>query len=459
MKNSIRVRLTVWYGLALAAGLLLFALAIWISMWRTLRGDVERSLDARLANIEKFMRDEARDHKESLFEELTEYSQAFPEGTHVEIRSADGTRAFTSEPRFPWAAVHRGLDRSEVVWWSGHRYLAASRDITADGIRWHVTFLESLALVDNMLRRLRWLLLALLPVVVSSAAVGAAWLSRRALKPVDEITAAARTVGIQDLSARLPVPQTGDELQRLSETWNSMLARLEDAVSRLSRFTADASHELRTPLAVIRSTAEIAGRRPRTEKAYRAALAAIVQESERMAALVDDLLFLARCDADSLNLPMESFSLRDVIEDVFALLKPVAESKDVRLSADVDPGPLSIWGNRSAIRRLVLILADNAIKYCRAGGAVRIAARQSATEVRLSVDDEGFGITASELPLVFERFYRGARTRETGTQGGFGLGLALASGIAQQHRSRVEVVSTNEQGSTFEVALPVAPPA
>ncbi len=156
----------------------------------------------------------------------------------------------------------------------------------------------SLASIDETLARLRDLLFACTPIVILIAAAGAYWLSRRALRPVTAIIDAAQTISIDNLSRRLDVPrQTGDELQRLSETWNGVLERLETAGQSAPEFTADASHELRTPLAVIRATAELAARKSRSPETYRAALEEVVGESDRMTQLVEDLLFLARCDA------------------------------------------------------------------------------------------------------------------------------------------------------------------
>ncbi len=163
---------------------------------------------------------------------------------------------------------------------------------------------SSLEAIDHTLDLLKILLFSLVPVVIVVACAGGAWLSRRALKPVDEITTAAQTIGIGNLSLRLRTPQTGDELQRLTEVWNVMLGRLEGAVKTLSQFAADASHELRTPLAVIRTSAELALRRARTPESYRESLREISDEAERMTRLVEDLLFLARNDARESEMPM-----------------------------------------------------------------------------------------------------------------------------------------------------------
>ena len=454
--RSIRLRLALWYAVALAAGLSVFAAALWTSTWHSLRSDVTRALIQQTHGVEAFLRAQIADVRVSLPIELDEYASALPEGIDMEVSSMNGRRLFTTTAAFPWKDARRIATEGKMLTWRGIRYRVAAHEISAAELRWNVVFAGSMQRADATVHRLLWLILAWMPAVILIACAGGVWLSRRALKPVDEITAAAREIGIEDLSKRLTVPQTGDELQRLSETWNGMLARLEDAVARLSRFTADASHELRTPLAVIRGTAEIAGRRSRSEEAYRTALASITRESERMTVLIDDLLFLARCDADSLDLPMSSLALDEVLEDVCELMRPAAETRGIALSwTNAGEAPL-IWGNRSAIRRLVLILVDNAVKYSRPGGKVEIRTESRDEEIHLRVRDQGLGIPASELPFLFQRFYRGVTARDKGNNG-FGLGLALASGIAQRHRSKIEVSSTSAEGSIFEVALPVSP--
>ncbi|MFL6451946.1 MAG: sensor histidine kinase [Bryobacteraceae bacterium] len=451
---SIRTRLALWYASALAVGLVLFAAAIWLSTWHSLRIELDGSLLAQHEHLSQFVRDQLRDARLNLHEELAEFAQALPEGSVMSARTLDGAPIYSDAHPFPWAQFHGGQDiASNVFTWRGDRYRFLRSRITVEDLRFDVIFAVSLRRMDRTLAQLFWLMMGLIPVVMLISCSGGVWLSRRALKPVDEITRAAKSIGIEDLSQRLAVPKTGDELERLSRTWNEMLARLEDAFSRLSRFTADASHELRTPLAVIRSTAEIAGRRSRTEEAYRSALKAIATESERMTALIDDLLFLARCDANNLDLPMGPVALDEVLRDAEGMLSPAAACRHIELRVVSDTRTETVWGNEAAIRRLVLILGDNAIKYSREGGSVDLVTELRGDQVYLRVQDRGVGIPHSELPLVFQRFYRGTNAREGGNNG-FGLGLALASGIAQRHRSAVRVTSTPEQGSSFEVAFP-----
>ncbi len=448
--TSIQLRLTLWYSLALTAGLSLFALATWFSMRHSLMADMDATLMARAQSLESFADAEIRDAKDPLPEELDEYSHAFPPDTYVQVKNETGSVVFTSKTAFPWHTSTEANRPSATVLWNRRPYRLLLRTIRVNGQPWQVAISESLQPVDEILRRLRVLLTTLIPAIVVIACLGGLWLSRRALKPVDQITAAARSIGIASLSERLAVPQTGDELQRLSETWNGMLSRLEDAVKRLSRFTADASHELRTPLAVIRTTAEIAARRSRPEAQYREALMQIVSESEHMTGLVEDLLLLARCDSETMNMPMSTIDLARVVDDVCSDIRPLAGTKDIQFTSRVPEHEVMVLGNELAIRRLVLVLLDNALKYSRTGGQVSVRLRESADEFHLEITDSGPGIAESELPRIFERFYRAPEARESAPTGS-GLGLSLAVGIAQHHRARIEVQSVPGEGSTFRV--------
>ena len=190
------------------------------------------------------------------------------------------------------------------------------------------------------LRRLREVLLLATPGVLLIASLGGYWISRRALEPVDDITRAAQTIGIENLSQRLEVPAAGDELQRLSETWNSMLERLEGAVKRLSQFTADASHELRTPIALIRATAELTLRRERSAETYREALKHIMDETDRTTRLIEDLLLLARADAGLPALPLDRVELTPLVRDVCEQGQILAQERQLEISTEAPEQPV-----------------------------------------------------------------------------------------------------------------------
>jgi len=247
------------------------------------------------------------------------------------------------------------------------------------------------------------------------------------------------------------VPQTGDELQRMAQTWNDFLERLDVAVKRIRQFTSDASHELRTPLALIRATAELALRRDRNAEEYRTALRQIESEAEHMTALTESLLTLARSDGEGLGMTMQETDLNELVHSVVQQNGALAMQRGVRLCAVTAEQSARAAVDVSGIRRTLLILVDNALKHTPAGGAVTVSAVSGPTGVTLAVEDTGEGISASALPHIFERFYRADAARGSGN--GFGLGLSIAQAIAQAHGSAITVSSTPGAGARFSMSL------
>ena len=436
---SIRWRLTAWYAVVLAAALGLFGGLIWILLRQRLMADLDQELRASAARLQNYFIAEAAETSPAgkalqLKDELSEFCQALPASDAVEIRSAKGF-----EFRYPESPARAPRTRT------------IDREFVVGGVAYTLRISESLHPIDHTLQLLGWLLVSLIPAVTAIACVGGAWLSRRALSPVDQITSAARKIGIDNLSTRLPVPTTGDELQRLTEVWNSMLERLEIAVNTLSQFAADASHELRTPLAVIRTSAELALRRARTPESYRASILEIAEEAERMTRLVEDLLFLARNDAGAAQSPMETLDLTPLLREIRTELLNVAAGRGVTIRYPASSSSIApVWGNRPALRRLFFVLMDNAIKYSHEGGEVRVDVSFEAGRVVVMVRDSGVGIEPSDLPHIFERFYQADKAR---ADSGFGLGLSLAESIARAHNAAIDVSSRLGEGAVFSVSF------
>jgi signal transduction histidine kinase len=434
-ERSIHFRLTAWYAVVLAAALGLFGGLIWLSLRARLLSEVDEDLASQARSFQAFVQTEALEVSgDQLKEEIGEFSQALPPSGFLEVRDAEGRALF----RYPIRL--RG---------SMPEYRTVSRDITAAGRPLHFEIGTSLRSIRHTLDLLSILLLALSPVVIAIACLGGAWLSRRAMEPVDRITTAARTIGIDNLSQRLHTPQTGDELQRLTEVWNTMLERLESAVKTLSQFAADASHELRTPLAVIRTSAELALRRARSPESYRDSLHDIAEEAKRMTELVDDLLFLARHDAQAGEMPREPLDLPSLVNEATAELRDLAELRQIRVRSSCD-GPALVSGNRPALRRLFLVLLDNAMKYSRPGSEVVVTIAHEDRGPSVTIEDFGVGIAEADQPHIFKRFYQADKAR---ADGGFGLGLSLAESIARAHGATIGVSSTEGAGSTFRVVF------
>jgi signal transduction histidine kinase len=435
-RRSIRFRLTVWYAAILTAGLALFGGLIWLSLRHRLVSEVDRELQGRADRFERYFRSESAEGVGviQLRDELEEFCQALPPASYVYLSGANG---FVF--RFPAQAPA-----------ATGKFRMLQRQFTSKGEVFDLEAGAPIADVLHTLELLRLLLMGLIPVVVAIACVGGAWLSGRALKPVHNITAAALTTSIENLSERLPVPATGDELARLTEVWNTMLARLESAVKTLSQFVADASHELRTPLAVIRTSAELALRRARSPEAYRDSLREIAAEAERMTQLVEDLLVLARSDTGTVDMPLAPIDVRQLVRDVCAEARSLAELRQIRINEPAGDGAAVISGNRPGLHRLFLVLLDNALKYSHAGGDVNVTVDTGDSQVSVAIEDFGTGISEADLPHIFKRFYQADRARGGG---GHGLGLSLAESIARAHGAAIEVQSTEGASSVFRVVF------
>jgi two-component system, OmpR family, heavy metal sensor histidine kinase CusS len=433
---SIGARLTLWYSLVLAAGLALFAALIWLVVTHSLVAAIDESLAAQMNGVTTVLDGEyLPGNPQHLQEELSEYAEATPEGRWIEVRDGRGQMLIAGNGA------------------AGPHYRSLEREIIVQGEKFRVTVAAPLEGTELTLRRLREVLLSSAPFVLLIGSLGGYWMSRRALHPVDAITRAAQSISIENLSERLRVPASGDELARLAETWNNMLARLEAAVKRLTQFTADASHELRTPIALIRATAELTLRRERSPETYREALRHVVDESDRTARLIEDLLLLARADAGLPALPLDRLELTPLVREVCEQGQMLAEERELEIAAELPEQPVYVDANDPALRRLLLLLVDNAVKYTPAGGRITVSVALDPSGPTVTVRDTGIGIPDAALPHVFERFYRVDESRSRHV-GGAGLGLSIAQWIAERHHARLEAESVLGRGSAFRVRFP-----
>jgi heavy metal sensor kinase len=311
-----------------------------------------------------------------------------------------------------------------------------------------VQSIQSLASTEESLDRLRTLLLVGTGVLSVLAGFAGYFLAARALAPIDEITATARRISTEDLSARLNLPNTGDEVSHLASTFDEMLMRIESGFAREHQFTSDASHELRTPLTAMRTILNVIrdGERPAQE--YRQALEDLAEETDRLQALVENLLQLARGE-QGLKLQKEEIDLGLLLPDVADSLRPLAENKHLTLTCSL-PASLIISGDTDHLIRLFVNLLDNAIKYTE-HGTITLSARPSEDQAIIEVVDTGIGIPAEHIPYIFKRLYTVDPARSSG---GAGLGLSIAQQIVQAHGGKIEVQSAAMTGTKFTVYLP-----
>jgi heavy metal sensor kinase len=296
-------------------------------------------------------------------------------------------------------------------------------------------------------------LLVLVPLGVVLSAVGGWMLARRALRPVDRMSQSALRISAEDLSRRLERRGTQDEIDRLADTLNAMLARLQAAFGEMQRFTADAAHELRTPLTALRGGIEIALRAERSPDEYRRVLTSSIEEVDQLIRLAEDLLLLSRSTI-GLNTTRQPVDLEPICLEALELGVRLAKGKGVTVSMGAT-APVVVLGDAGALRRALLNLVDNAVKYTPAGGTVVISLEGSPAGAALAVEDTGIGIGPGDAERIFEPFVRldAGRSRDTG---GSGLGLAIARSIVAAHGGTLEVASRAGGGSRFTIRLPAA---
>jgi len=244
----------------------------------------------------------------------------------------------------------------------------------------------------------------------------------------------------------LEVPRAKDELRRLTETLNAMLERIESSVKRITQFTADASHDLRTPLSLIRTNAELALRRQRSEKDYRETLARILLISEETTELIEGLLTLARADAGAAQLKYESLDLGLILLKVAHQARFLASAKGLSFREHLPSEPMAMLADSAAIERLFVSILDNALKYTPFGGRVTVRASADRRYATVEIEDTGIGIAEADLAHIFERFYRADQARSREIRGS-GLGLSIAGWITEAHHGVIEATSRPGKGS------------
>jgi heavy metal sensor kinase len=465
--RSIGARLTIWYTSLLTLNFLLLG----GTAYGLLEYSLSRDMDTALNGVAGVLAQRAQVGAAKFFpSDVDELFRRFfgfsPLDRHFEMFDPLGRPdprqppSLSSElPLSPKALKNalQGLATFETVESTGSYPV---RVLTMPVIRaGRVTNLVQLGMsLENMYktrRRFLAIMAAVLPFALLLAGGGGWLLARRTLKPVDIMTQAARRISGEHLGERLQETGSGDELDRLAKTLNDMLGRLDDAFHQMRQFSADASHELQTPLTILKGEMEVALRSPRSPEDYRRVLASGLEEIDRISRLVEGLLLLARADAGVLRLDLRPVELQELLQEICEQMKVVADDRSVGLQT-ASMELVSIQGDREHLRRLLLNLVDNAIKYTPEGGSVTLSLQSEGKWATVRISDTGIGLSKDEQERIFTRFYRAVEAR-TQREGGAGLGLCIALSIAEAHGGRIQVESTPGQGSIFTVFLPANP--
>ncbi len=304
--------------------------------------------------------------------------------------------------------------------------------------------------LDDFLKTLMWLI----PAVLFISTVGGWYFARASLRPVDEITRTAQDITASNLSRRLPVHRSNDEIGRLTETLNDMILRLERSFGQIRQFTADASHELRTPLTILTGELELALRSARTGEEYQEVISSALQETLRMSHVVEDLLLLSRADMGKISLKTEVIDLNEMLTDLADATSILGTEKDLTITYRHSSETLRTEGDSPRLYQMLLNLLDNAVKYTPHGGAITLTLHRDVDMAEIRVRDTGIGISAEDQRKIFDRFYRVDKARSR-AQGGVGLGLSIVEWTIRAHNGTVSVESEPGVGSTFIVRLPI----
>lgn len=439
--RSVSARLAFLFLILVSALLGLFSASLWLWVRASLQADLDRELELQSRMFQRLFLEEYEELQRGDPVDLPREMQTYLDiaGAIAEIRRPDGTVLFSSRGFAP------GLP--------GFRFASGPiRDASGEGLS--IRFGIDETPFSRPLRQLGLYFAFFLPAALALAWVTGLLFARRALAPVEEIRRRAERISRVNLDERIPEPPITGEFLNLARTFNEMLDRLQKAIEDLRNFAADAAHEIRTPLANLRAEIETALQHSQTPEDQARTLASLLEEVGRMNRIVGDLFTLAQLDMRQYALRKEPVRLADLVREVRETWEGPAAEQGIRVEAG--EGDALVEGDRDALRRILMNLVENAVRYNRPGGRVTVSVQRSDGKVRLQVADTGIGIPPESLPLLFRRFYRvdKARSRQSG---GTGLGLAICKSFAEAHGGKIDVSSTPGEGTVFTVELPESP--
>ena len=456
MSLSIRSRLTIWNTVGLAVMMLVFAVLVYGLLRHALYEQVDRKLQSALGQLaqDPRMATEPEVRLRHWIYEWKEHENLLAVAYDADGRVRDRSEelAADSVPLATAIAVGEHRLRDQVIPILGRqRVLESSQRLGKEELK--LIVMASLDEVDHELTELRAVLLTAVPVVLLLSGGLGYVLARKALAPMERLRCSTEEITADRLHQRLPVGNPDDELGRLTETINAMIARLERSCVEMRRFTADASHELRTPLTAIRTEAEVALGKPAILAEHQHLLGSILEECERLTRLTDQLLALSREDAGVAHQVRKPVKLLPLVRGVVENMRPLAEAKAIDLRIECD-GSILVNGDEARLRQVFYNLLDNAIKYTPQEGRIEVQLGEVDKVAVAVVRDTGLGIAAEHLPFVFDRFYRVDKAR-CRAEGGTGLGLSIVRSIVAGHGGQIELASALGQGTTCTLKLPV----
>ncbi len=458
----IKWKLTIWYGGILALILVIFSIVVYVYFENSLMD----SIDVKNKSIADVLSSSLTDTRsQSIFGNFERYLENVlgkkPKGKFIQIIDPSGKIGAkmndmeTDVVPVPYSTFQKGA-KGEIVYETIENANSRIRIVTIPIIESNQVSLiqvgSSLADFDETMKKLFIIMIIGIPTSLSVIIIVGYFMAKKSLKPVDQIRKAAVKISSTNLDERIDIKGRKDELGRLAETFNAMIARLKDSFQRINQFSIDVSHELKTPLTILKGETEVVLRKERDNEEYKELLQSNLEEIDRMAQIIDDLLLLSKADSQDMKLNIGNISLRDLVADVCVNMKIFADKKDIALVID-ELADVRLAGDELKLRRMLWNIMENGIKYTPQGGIVNVSSYTNNGYVCINVKDNGIGISNDDIKYIFDRFYRADRSRKR--ESGSGLGLSISKWIAEAHKGVIEVVSQPSKGSQFLIKLPI----
>jgi heavy metal sensor kinase len=465
--KSLRFKMTLWYAGLLAIALLMFGATVYVGLERHLNREMNESLVRQARTIgDEVLASVAARGPQFAVTEIDESYEPEVNGRFIRVTREDGNLLYQSHsPRdasFDATQLMPATGRDKEGYKPRMMNVGGKQLVlqgllyeTPAGDRFLIETGAPYQLIAAQLRSARLALALGTPVFLIAAALGGLILVRNSLRPLRAITEQAEQISSANLSQRLPVASTGDEVERLALSLNRMIERLEESIQHISRFSADVSHELRTPLTILRGELETMAQQRSRDAESLEMIGNSLEEIDRLTRIVDQLLIISRLDAGQAGMERELVNLGELAVSTAEQMRLLADEKKIAVRFSVEP-KVYVAGDRLRLKQVLVNLLDNAIKYTAEMGNIELIVRAESGRALLGVADNGIGIAGRELPYVFDRFYRTdkARTRATG---GAGLGLSIVKAIAAAHEGRVWITSTEGNGTTLWMELLLSP--
>jgi len=492
--HSVKFKISILYTVILGAILVIYSAILYLNLSYVIYHETDRDLRKKAVEIEEIIRN------------YSEKFEADKENTPVSLKRAVRLDEYEQDELFQWPSIKKldqswkykaqalGIKLDYIVIYHPSGEIAEKSNNVEDPI---LKILEASfkavpknkAIIKNYLSRdvhlriitlpfHRWdriryiiqlatplepqlfilksklkLIVISVPIFMFLASFIGRFLVIKIFEPINDITETARNISYKDMSKRVELAHADEELQSLVDGFNDMISRLERSFKYIEEFSSNAAHELKTPLAIIRGELEVALRKNRSAEDYRKAIDIALDETQKMLHTVNDLLLLSKLDYQTEVFKFESLDLSEFLAEIYEQTKTLASERDILVSYDPPPQPLTINADRLHLRRLFLNLIDNSIKFTAKGGKINIKVQRSGDYAHIAISDTGVGIAEEDLPKIFERFFHVDRTKEAPSV--TGLGLSLVQSIAKIHSGAIDVTSQLGIGSTFTVKLPI----